>query len=322
MSENFVKYFEDLSLTDLLQIKDSFENQSPTRFPIVDKKSVIFDILKLDKDFFARNRKFVFQKNHGKFHYLKNHSDTFDNQKFARKVDLQRTHSLLKTGSEILADQSDIVDWADEPIDDSNTRSCDDDAEAKCQKIKMDDSRSQPPAQRRFECSNTELPESITVTIPNVPSDYPGRKIRESVNSANKKGSLQKPNDRKANRKTNRKLDKSRRTIENAPKKRTDKAIFSTGNPLMTAAMNADKEFFLDILLCSMLKDLFKQAENGTSQKLAKKRPKAQSKINSKKLEGHCIAFVKRQKCKKNTSCKYIHSDDPPKSVRDYIESL
>jgi len=146
MSENFVKYFEDLSLTDLLQIKDSFENQSSTRFPIVDKKSVIFDILKLDKDFFARNRKFVFQKNHGKFHYLK------------------------------------IVDWADEPIDDSNTRSCDDDAEAKCQKIKMDDSRSQPPAQRRFECSNTELPESITVTIPNVPSDYPGRKIRESVN--------------------------------------------------------------------------------------------------------------------------------------------
>ena len=215
---------------------------------------------------------------------MKNYSDTFDNQKFARKVDLHRTHSLLKTGSEILADQSDIVDWADEPIDDSNT----------------------------------ELPESITVTIPNVPSDYPGRKIRESVNSANKKGSLQKPN----NRKTNRKLDKSRRTIENAPKKRTDKAIFLTGNPLMTAAMNADKEFFLDILLCSMLKDLFKQAENLESQKLTKKRPKAQSKINSKKLEGHCIAFVKRQKCKKNTSCKYIHSDDPPKSVRDYIESL
>jgi hypothetical protein len=85
--------------------------------------------------------KFVFQKNQGKFNYVKNYSDTFDKQKFARKVDLIRTHSLLKTGPESHADQSDIVDWADEPIDDSNTRSCDDDAEAK---IKMDDSRSQP----------------------------------------------------------------------------------------------------------------------------------------------------------------------------------
>jgi hypothetical protein len=47
---------------------------------------------------------------------VKNYSDTFDNQKFARKVDLHRTHSLLKTGSEILADQSDIVDWAQEPF--------------------------------------------------------------------------------------------------------------------------------------------------------------------------------------------------------------
>ena len=57
MSENFVKYFEDLSLTDLLQIKSSFDYQLPTRFSTVDKKSVIFDILKLDKDFFKRNRK-------------------------------------------------------------------------------------------------------------------------------------------------------------------------------------------------------------------------------------------------------------------------
>ena len=321
MSENFVKSFEDLSLTDLLQIRNSFDDQLPTRFPTVDKKSVIFDILKLDKDFFKKNRKFVFQKNQGKLKFVKNYSDACDNQKCARPfqtIDLNRTHSLLKTGSEILADQSDIVDWADDPIKDSNTRSCDDDAKAK---IKMNDSRSQSPAQRQFKCSNTEYPESMTVTIPNVLSDYSGKNIR-SVNSANKKGSLQKPNDRKANRKTNRKLDKSRRTIENAPKKRTDKAMFSTGNPLMTAAMNADKEFFLDILLCSMLKDLFKQAENGESPNLAKKRPKAQSKINSKKLEGHCIAYVKRQRCKKHSNCKYIHSNDPPKSVRDYIESL
>ena len=237
MSENFIKSFEDLSLTDLLQIKDSFENQSPTQIPIVDKKSVIFDILKLDKDFFARNGKFVFQKNHGKFHYMKNYSDTFDNQKFARKVDLNRTHSLLKTGSEILADQSDIVDWADEPIDDSNTRSCDDDVEAK---IKMDDSRSQPPAQRRFKCSNKDFPELITVRIPKVPSDDSERFVRESGSSTNMKGSLERPNDRKVNRKTNRKHDKSRNTIEEAPQRMTDKPIFPTENPSMTAAKNTD----------------------------------------------------------------------------------
>ena len=141
MSENFVKSFKDLSLTDLLQIKNSFDYQLPTRFPIVDKKSVIFDIFKLDKDFFATNRMFVFQKNQGKFNYVKNCSDTFDNQKFARKVDLNRTQPLLKTGSEVLADQPDIVDWADEPIEDSNTRARDDDAKFEMAKFEMDDSR-------------------------------------------------------------------------------------------------------------------------------------------------------------------------------------
>ncbi|CBY08090.1 unnamed protein product [Oikopleura dioica] len=35
--------------------------------------------------------------------------------------------------------------------------------------------------------------------------------------------------------------------------------------------------------------------------------------VDSKKLQGHCISFVKRQKCKKMTNCKYLHSDDPPK---------
>jgi hypothetical protein len=34
MYEKFVKYFEDLSLTDLLQIKNSFDYQLPTRLEV------------------------------------------------------------------------------------------------------------------------------------------------------------------------------------------------------------------------------------------------------------------------------------------------
>ena len=117
------------------------------------------------------------------------------------------------------------------------------------------------------------------------------------------------------------KREKSQLTIENAAKRATEIEISipTSENLFMAEAKNAESPAILE--LCSLLKDQIKRSESASAPK-ARNTPKTQSRVDSKKLQGHCIAYVQRQKCKKNTSCKYLHSDDPPKSVVDYIKSL
>jgi hypothetical protein len=117
------------------------------------------------------------------------------------------------------------------------------------------------------------------------------------------------------------KREKSLLTIENAAKRATEIEISipTSENIFMAEATHAESPAILE--LCSLLKDQIKRSEAASAPK-ARHTPKSQSRVDSKKLQGHCIAFVKRQKCKKNDSCKYLHSDDPPKSVVDYIKSL
>ena len=76
--------------------------------------------------------------------------------------------------------------------------------------------------------------------------------------------------------------------------------------------------------LCTLLKTHFK-----SNSSLQEKRP-AQSKNSSssrkrldiKRLEGHCLNFVRRQTCRHGESCKYLHATSPPKTVVDYVKSL
>ena len=116
------------------------------------------------------------------------------------------------------------------------------------------------------------------------------------------------------------KREQSQLTIENAAKRATEIEISipSSENLFMADAKQAENPVISE--LCALLKDQMKRSENASSSKMAKSSPRRG--VDSKKLQGHCISFVKRQKCKKMTNCKYLHSDDPPKSVVDYVKSL
>jgi hypothetical protein len=66
--------------------------------------------------------------------------------------------------------------------------------------------------------------------------------------------------------------------------------------------------------LCSQLKSLVSDAIKD------RKKPKnTKGRIDTTKCEGHCIAFVRKGKCRFGSKCRYLHSTDIPKHVRDYI---
>jgi len=96
--------------------------------------------------------------------------------------------------------------------------------------------------------------------------------------------------------------------------KSTNKAV-TTNYKVKAPIRNAILE------LSSLIKDILQLPENASSTKMARKSPKARPQINRKKLQDHCISFVKRQKCKWS-NCKYIHDVNPPKSVIDYVKRL
>ena len=117
------------------------------------------------------------------------------------------------------------------------------------------------------------------------------------------------------------KREKSQLTIENAAKRATEIEISipTSENLFMADAKVAESPAILE--LCSLLKDQFKRSEKENSTN-GKKTPRNRSRVDTKLLQGHCISFVKRQKCRKNQDCKYLHVKDPPKSVVEYVKSL
>ena len=116
------------------------------------------------------------------------------------------------------------------------------------------------------------------------------------------------------------KREKSQLTIENAAKRATEIEISipMSENLFMADAQRTENSAIAE--LCMLLKDQMKVGERTKSSKDAKSSPRR--KVDSKKLQGHCISFVKHKRCKRMTSCKYLHADDPPKSVIDYVISL
>ena len=72
--------------------------------------------------------------------------------------------------------------------------------------------------------------------------------------------------------------------------------------------------------LCSKLKELVTTASNAQEkkQKVTKRRL---SKETMKKLDGHCITYTKKQKCRFGSKCKYIHSDKVPQEIKDALKN-
>ena len=66
--------------------------------------------------------------------------------------------------------------------------------------------------------------------------------------------------------------------------------------------------------LCSQLKSIVSNAI-----KDKKKPQKKKGRVDTKKIEGHCIAFVRKGKCRFGSKCRYLHSADIPKHIRDEI---
>ena len=66
--------------------------------------------------------------------------------------------------------------------------------------------------------------------------------------------------------------------------------------------------------LCSQLKSFVSNAVK--DQTITKNK---RGRIDTKKIEGHCIAFVKKGKCRFGSKCRYLHSSDIPKHIRDII---
>ena len=92
----YYKHVEDLNKGELLVIYDNLEGKTyPPKIPISDKESICHNILALDKDFFVKNRKFVFEKSaDGQFvRYFPQYQEDCQNQKFAQaryKIDTEK----------------------------------------------------------------------------------------------------------------------------------------------------------------------------------------------------------------------------------------
>jgi hypothetical protein len=68
--------------------------------------------------------------------------------------------------------------------------------------------------------------------------------------------------------------------------------------------------------LCSQLRSIVSGAI-----KDQKKPQNKKGRVDTKKIEGHCIRFVRKGKCNFGSKCRYLHSDDIPKHIRDIIMS-
>ena len=75
--------------------------------------------------------------------------------------------------------------------------------------------------------------------------------------------------------------------------------------------------------LTFQIKQMLKtNAETHKSSNSRKSRTGDRRKIDTSKLQGHCLSYQKRKKCRYNKSCKYLHSDNAPKEVIDYVKSI
>ena len=72
--------------------------------------------------------------------------------------------------------------------------------------------------------------------------------------------------------------------------------------------------------LCALMKEQMKRKQEKRDSEKRNFRPRQA--LDKSKMEGHCISYVRRQKCPRGQPCKYLHSDSPPKRVVDYVKTL
>jgi hypothetical protein len=73
------------------------------------------------------------------------------------------------------------------------------------------------------------------------------------------------------------------------------------------------------------LKEEFEKLKTENSQSQKKFKPKdnrKKSKIDLDRAQGYCIKYTNSKDCRYGSDCKYIHSNEVPKSVADYAKSL
>jgi len=87
----------------------------------------------------------------------------------------------------------------------------------------------------------------------------------------------------------------------------------------ISAEEKADSMRELTFQIKQMLKT---NAESQNAPSFRKTKPGERQKIYTSKLQGHCLSYQKRKKCRYNKSCKYLHSDNAPKDVIEYVKSI
>ena len=81
----YFKYFEDLSLRELLSIYDSLVDRVyPAPYPLTDKKSIVLAIVKVESGYFDDKPKFFFEKDEVGAVKLVPFTTDCDEQKFAK----------------------------------------------------------------------------------------------------------------------------------------------------------------------------------------------------------------------------------------------
>lgn len=84
---------------------------------------------------------------------------------------------------------------------------------------------------------------------------------------------------------------------------------------IFTADENHGKQNSEVSQLCSQLKQLVSQAIKPEQKKAQKKK----GRIDTKKIDGHCIAFVRKGTCRFGSKCRYLHSSEVPDNIRALI---
>jgi hypothetical protein len=69
--------------------------------------------------------------------------------------------------------------------------------------------------------------------------------------------------------------------------------------------------------LCSKLEKMLTNAATQNQKKNNSQNKR--NRIDTTKIQGHCISYVKNGKCKYGKRCRYIHSDDVPGEIRKLI---
>jgi hypothetical protein len=116
--------------------------------------------------------------------------------------------------------------------------------------------------------------------------------------------------------------EKSTLTIENIA---TRAGEIEAAIPIRELNFNISAEEKTDSVreLTFQVKQMLKM--NSEAQKESKSRKTSsgdRKKIDTTKLQGHCLSYQKRKKCRYNKNCKYLHSDNAPKEVIDYVKSI